>query len=201
MTDNRQYEHDLRALLRATDWFMQALCVVRECNPPDWLVGGGVIRTLVWDWLHDDSTPTPLNDIDVAYFDPTNLQSNRDLEIERTLYHLMPKMPWQARNQAAVHLWYERKFGFPVESLASSEDGVGTWPETATSVAVRLLDDDEFLIVAPCGLNDLFELVCRRNPRRVTEQIFEQRLADKQIVKKWPKVRVVHDHPKEGSSC
>ncbi|WP_067953299.1 nucleotidyltransferase family protein [Ferroacidibacillus organovorans] len=162
---------------------------------------GGVIRTLVWDWLHDDSTPTPLNDIDVAYFDPTDLQPDRDLEIERVLYHLLPKMPWQARNQAAVHLWYERKFGFPVEPLSSSADGIGTWTETATNIAVRLLDNDELLMVAPCGMNDLFEMVCRRNPRRVTEQIFEQRLADKQIVKKWPKVRVIHDYPREGSSC
>jgi len=199
VTNQRQYEHDLRELLRATDWFMQVLHVLRECNLLDWLVGGGVIRTLVWDWLHDDSMPTRQNDIDVVYFDPTDLQP--DLEIERTLYHLIPNMPWQAKNQAAVHLWYERRFGFPVEPLSSTADGVGTWPETATSVAVRLLDDDELLIVAPCGLNDLFELVCRRNPRRVTQQIFEQRLADKQIVKKWPKVRVVHDHPREGSSC
>ncbi|RIV29252.1 hypothetical protein D2Q93_01405 [Alicyclobacillaceae bacterium I2511] len=92
-----------------------------------------------------------MNDIDVAYFDSTDLRPERDLEIERTLYHLMLNMPWQAKNQAAVHLWYERKFGFPVEPLSSSSDGVGTWPETATSVAVRLLADDQLLIVAPCG--------------------------------------------------
>lgn len=199
MTLCSQHEHDLRALLRETDWFMQALRVVRECNPPDWLVGGGVIRTLVWDWLHDRSTSTPSNDIDVVYFDSTDLRPDREMEMERRLFDLMPTMPWQVKNQAAVHLWYERKFGFPVERLVSSADGVATWPETATSVAVHLLDDDELPIVAPCGLSDLFELVCRRNPRRVTEQIFEQRVTDKQIEKKWPKVRVMHDNPARES--
>lgn len=46
MTEHRQHECELRLLLRATPWFMQGLRVVRECNPPDCLVGGGVIRTL-----------------------------------------------------------------------------------------------------------------------------------------------------------
>ena len=31
---------------------------VRGCNPPDWLVGAGVIRNLVWDHLHQYQTPT-----------------------------------------------------------------------------------------------------------------------------------------------
>jgi hypothetical protein len=35
-------------------------------------------------------------------------------------------------------------------------------------VAVRLLDGDELRVVAPCGPEDLFALVCRRNPRRVS---------------------------------
>ncbi|MHB1956632.1 MAG: nucleotidyltransferase family protein, partial [Sulfobacillus sp.] len=102
MNVHGEYEHHLWRLLQSTGWFMQALRVLRTCNPPDWLVGGGVIRTLVWDWLHDYSKPTPLNDVDLAFFDPTDLRSERDLEIERDLYHLMPDIPWQAKNQAAV---------------------------------------------------------------------------------------------------
>jgi hypothetical protein len=44
---------------------------------------------------------------------------------------------------------------------------VSTWPETATSIAVRLLANDELHVVAPCGLADLFGMVLRRNPRTV----------------------------------
>jgi hypothetical protein len=39
-----------------------------------------------------------------------------------------------------VHRWYGRVFGAEVPPLTSTADGVGTWPETATAVAVRLLD-------------------------------------------------------------
>jgi uncharacterized protein len=105
----------------------------------------------------------------------------------------LPHVPWEATNQAAVHLWYEDVFGFSVPALHSSEEAVGTWPETATSVAVRLLSTDEISIVAPCGLTDLFNMVVRRNPRRVTREQFVQRLHSKQILRKWPRVQVLYD--------
>jgi uncharacterized protein len=45
--------------------------------------------------------------------------------------------------------------------------------------------------VAPCGLDDLFGLVCRRNPRRVTVAHYHQRLRDKRVAERWPKVEIV----------
>ena len=60
-------------------------------------------------------------------------------------------MPWDVSNQA-VHLWYPRVFGIAVEPLASSAEAVATWPDTATCVALRLLDDGAFMTVAPFGL-------------------------------------------------
>ncbi|HEX9135117.1 MAG TPA: nucleotidyltransferase family protein [Ktedonobacteraceae bacterium] len=57
----------------------------------------------------------------------------------------------------------------------------------------RLLDTDEILIVAPCGLSDLFNMVLRRNPRRVTREMFAQRLHSKQILRNWPRVQVIYE--------
>ena len=82
-------------------------------------------------------------------------------------------------------------FGYAVEPLTSSEDAIGTWPETATCVGARLLADDTLSIAAPCGLADLVQMVLRRNPRRVTVELFHQRLRDKRIREKWPRVQVV----------
>ncbi|QSO45651.1 nucleotidyltransferase family protein [Alicyclobacillus mengziensis] len=113
----KSYDCELRNLISSTEWFMEVLRTVRFCDPPDWLVGGGVIRTLVWDLVHAYSTPAALRDIDVAYFDRTDLRPERDREIQNALCDQMPDIPWQAKNQAAVHLWYEQKFGFPVEPL------------------------------------------------------------------------------------
>lgn len=188
------YRQELSRLIRSTPWLMSILETVRECNPPDWLVGAGVIRNLVWDHLHQYQTPTPLADIDVIFFDPQDVRPERDRMAQQQLAQRLPHVPWEATNQAAVHLWYEEVFGFSVPALHTSEEAVGTWPETATSVAVRLLATDEIYIVAPCGLSDLFKMVLRRNPSRVTRELFVQRLHSKEILRKWPQVQVIYGH-------
>jgi hypothetical protein len=45
------------------------------------------------------------------------------------LNQLFPDTDWDVKNQAAVHLWYERRFGYAVPPLHSVEDAVATWPE------------------------------------------------------------------------
>jgi uncharacterized protein len=191
--DEQIYRQELTRLILTTPWFMSVLETVRACNPPDWLVGAGIIRNLVWDHLHQYQTPTPLADIDVIFFDPLDLRPERDHIVQRQLAQRLPRVTWEATNQAAVHLWYEEVFGFSVPTLHSSEEAVGTWPETATSVAVRLLSTDQIHIVAPFGLSELFNMVLRRNPSRVTREQFVQRLHSKQILRKWPRVQVIYD--------
>jgi hypothetical protein len=192
LTENL-YEEQLRELVRGSVWFMQILRAVRYCDPPNWLVGGGVIRNLVWNRAHGYADATYVKDVDVVFFDAEDLNPERERAFEQGLLARCPDVPWDAKNQAAVHLWYEEKFGYAVPPLSSSEEGVGANPETATSVGVRLLADDELYIVAPLGLDNLFELVLRRNPRRVTPEIFRKRLVDKGIREKWPKVRIVDE--------
>jgi hypothetical protein len=182
----------LAALVRSSDWLMAALRAVRDVDPPDWLVGGGVLRDLVWDRLHGRAEPGRPRDVDLAFFDPLRLDPGRDAEVERALLARLAGVPWDAKNQAAVHRWYGRVFGAgEVAPLGSAADGVGTWPETATAVAVRLLDGDKLQVVAPCGLEDLFGLVCRRNPRRVSVAHYRRRVRDKRIADRWPGVRIV----------
>ena len=85
-------EAELRRIISSSSWFTEILEAVRDCDPPGWLVGGGVIRNLLWNRLHD-----------------------------------------------------------------------------------------------------LFGLLLRRNPGRVTPEIFRRRVVEKRIVERWPKVRVIHD--------
>ena len=112
--------------------------------------------------------PASVADVDVAFFDPDDLSPERDPRLAQ-LTRQAPDLPWEATNQAAVHTWYAAYFGGgEVEPLSSTADGVATWPETATSVAVRLDDVDRLEICAPYGLDDLLGLVWRPNWRRVS---------------------------------
>jgi hypothetical protein len=192
------YEQQLRYILGTNAWFMALLRTVRTCNLPDWFVGAGVIRNITWDYLHSYTEPTPVADVDVAFFDPADLTPERDKLAQQQLQARQPEIPWEATNQAAVHLWYETVFGCAVSPLTSTLDAIGTWPETVTCIGVRLLPDDTLLVAAPYGLADLFNLVLRWNPRRVSLEQFQKRVREKKILEKWPKVRLVHESEEKG---
>jgi len=186
-----KYEQELKSILSENEWFMTVLRAVRECHLSDWFVGAGVIRSLVWDHLHGYSSRTSLKDVDVVYFSLTNLSQEWDKCIVELLSAKLPNVPWEVTNQAAVHHWFEEYFGYSVLPLRSCEEAISTWPETATSVGVRLLSNDEFYICAPFGLEDLFNMTIRRNPKRVTLELFRERVKEKRILQKWPKVKII----------
>jgi uncharacterized protein len=102
-----------------------------------------------------------------------------------------PTSPGTPRTRPPSTPGYARLFGAQVPPLRSAADGVATWPETATAVAVHLHPDDRLEIVAPCGLEDLFGLVCRRNPCRVTVDHYRRRIRDKRIAERWPRVEII----------
>jgi hypothetical protein len=190
---------------------MRALRAAREVDPPDWLITAGAIRTAVWDHLHGfapgDSPPATaaspppdspparppasLADVDLAFFDAADLSPTRDAAVEAALRAVAPDLPWEAKNQAGVHLWYPRRFGLAVEPFSCSADAVATFPETAVCIGLHLDAADRLTVVAPYGLDDLLGLVHRHNPRRVPAELYEQRLAEKRIAERWPRVTVL----------
>jgi uncharacterized protein len=190
----------LRRIVHYSPWLVRVLSVVRDSGLPDAWVGAGVVRDVVWSELYGPGfDPADVHDIDVGFFDPDDLSRQRDTAATALLERMWtrepepwPAVPWQARNQAAVHTWYDAKFGgAPIEPLRSIADAVATWPETATAVAVRLDHHDEVEVCAPLGLADLLDGVWRRNPRRVSVEVSQARLRRHRPEERWPGVRVV----------
>lgn len=181
----------LATIARESTWFWPALVAARSLNLPSWCIGAGAVRNLVWDALLRFDTPSALADVDVAYFDGSDLSSECDERIQRRLSAIDPLIPWEVTNQAGVHTWFEATFGYAVAPLGSLEDAVASWPEFATSVGVTLRDDDSIEVIAPYGLDDLFAMVVRRNPARVSVDTYRRRTDQKQYEKRWPGVTVV----------
>jgi hypothetical protein len=188
-----ELEERLAGLLRSSPLLMRALHAARAVNPPDWLIGAGVIRDRVWDHLHGREHPPRAKDVDLAFFDASCLAAEGERGVQSAVTAHAPDICWEVTNQAAAHLWYPEVFGIEVEPLRSCADAVGTWPETATAVGVRLLADERIQVIAPCGLEDLFGLICRRNPRRVSREQYRRRIASKGIAGRWPRVRILEE--------
>jgi uncharacterized protein len=103
----------LERLVRGEPWLLGVLAAARACGAQDCWVGGGVLRDLVWDQLHGRFDPARVRDVDVAFYDPDNLTPQTDQVVEAALRRLAPEVPWEAKNQASVHLWYQPAVRLP----------------------------------------------------------------------------------------
>lgn len=171
---------------------MAALRAARDLGLPDWAIGGGFLRNRLWDRLVGRDAPiSPTSDIDLLFFDPSDLSNAREARLEAALSDLLPGALWEVRNQARMHLHnLQAPYG-------STEAAIAQWTETATAIAVRLEADERLKFLAPHGLDDLFDLICRPTPNgRGLPSIYRRRIANKGWRQRWPELRVVDTPPR-----
>lgn len=176
-----QLQAHTEALLRADPLRMACLWAARELALPDWALGAGFVRNLIWDHLHNKAEPTPLNDIDLIYLDPGDPEGVDEREHEAWLAVRVPGQHWEVRNQARMHVRQQ------VPPFASSLEALSHWVEVPTCIGVRLLANDEFQWLAPHGFGHNWSLQVSANPRcRQESRIFIDRIRDKQWQRIWP---------------
>lgn len=173
----------LLALLHRYPQRARLIKLVSRLNLPDGWVAAGLIRNLVWDHLHNQPL-SPLNDIDVIYFDADDTQGVRALAAETWLHQQAPDHNWQVRNQALMHA---RHGHAPYRDCG---EAMGFWPECETAVAVRwLATTAQWQVLAPFGLHSLLAGRLTANPLRPAE-LFQQRLQHKGWLQRWPRLRL-----------
>jgi hypothetical protein len=162
---------------------MKQLRAVRTLALPDWCIAAGFVRNRVWDHLHGIAPPRQPADIDVLYYEPSDLAKETEQAFEARLAGLLPA-PWQVRNQARMHVWKN------LPQHASTSDSMTYWLETVTAVGVRLEGDDSLTVIAPLGTDDLLGLCCRPTSfGRTRRDEYEARITSKRWRELWPKVR------------
>lgn len=68
--------------------------------------------------------------------------------------------------QSCVHLWFKERFGEDYDPLPNTDAAPARFVAPAFAVGVRLEADDTISVVAPFGLQDVFDMVIRPNPDR-----------------------------------
>jgi hypothetical protein len=163
---------------------MEIIRALEGFGLPDSWVAAGFVRNAVWDHLHGYRMLTPLNDIDVCYFDPADTSSDTELETAHQLSRLFPGERFSIKNQARMHIRNKH------DPYTSTADAVSRWTETCTSVGVAW--DENLQILAPHGLTDLLQLVVRpTSPDFHTRTLVAKRIADKGWLHRWPKLRIL----------
>lgn len=182
-------EAELLEIIQCDEWMMHILKTVEKVRLNDCWVCAGFIRNKVWDFLHGYTDRTPLDDIDIIYFDKTNLSEKQEKYIEDNLFLSDPDIPWSVKNQARMHEINNFK------PYKSSYDSIAHFPEIPTAVGVRI-HKGKLEIIAPYGLESLFSKSVVPTPffkeSTVLHQIYIKRINTKKWSVLWPQLKI-HD--------
>lgn len=183
MLKEQTYYIQLVTLIRQDNYRMDILKTIRKIKTNELWIGGGFVRSLVWDYLHNYTHRTELGDIDVFYFDNKSFK-NQERIIRKKLSKYLPNVNWSVKNQARMHLHdNSRKYN-------DLEDALTFLTETASSIAVRLDNKNDLQFIIPFSLEDVFKLVvrptenCKMNT--ITYKKYCERIATKNWKTTWP---------------
>ena len=181
-------EDDIITLIQEDEWMMEILRTTRSLHLPDWWICAGFVRSKIWDVLHGFSGRTPVPDVDVIYYEEAELNELEEKKLEEELKSLLPAIPWSVKNEARMHLRNN------IEPYSSSVDAISKFPETATALGVKIDEEDNVILTAPCGISDVVNLKVKPTPYFLENKglapIYNERIQKKNWEARWFKVRV-----------
>ena len=190
-TTAAELESRLIDIVRANADLMHVLRVMRDLDLPDWRLFSGAVYQSVWNERTGRSPGYGVKDYDIGYFDPDTSWDAEDEVIKRVAAAFTPELRdiVEVRNQAREHLWFEGKFGELYEPLTCTDDAPARFVAPAFALGVRLEKDDAISIVAPFGLQDVFDMVIRPNPTRGLARGWQRVIANARG--RWPEITVI----------
>ena len=154
--------------------------------PQGHLAAGCLFQTW-WNLRSGCPAAEDIRDHDVFYWDADISWAAEDDAIRRAAaLGADLGLALEVRNQARVHLWYERRFGAPCPPLLSARDGIDRFLVAGTAVGIAV---DTGEVYAPFGLHDLAAGLLRINPRHPSPALFRAKAEDYRS--RWPWLRVL----------
>lgn len=182
-------EEDIVKVVKQDKWMMTILTAARSLDLPDWWVCAGFVRAKVWDTLHGFSNRTHLQDVDVVYYNKSDLSEETEKELESKLKSLLPKVPWSVKNEARMHLIND------LSPYISSVDAISKFPETATALGLKLDDKNNIILTAPWGIEDLLALKIKPTPLFAEDSklfgVYLERIEKKNWKLLWPGIEEI----------
>ena len=180
-------------IVRADADLMHVMTTVRGLGISDWRVFSGAVYQSVWNAVTGRPVGYGRKDFDLGYFDPDTSWDAEDVVIKRVAaaFEEPFRTDVEVRNQARVHLWFMDRFGEDYDALPDTDAALARFVAPAFAVGVRLEDDDTISVVAPFGLQDMFDMVIRPNPNRPLAKGWDKAVASARG--RWPELQVVDD--------
>jgi uncharacterized protein len=181
----------LERIVRADPDLMALLERLRALGLPQWRLVAGCLYQTVWNALTGHPRGTGIKDYDVTYYDARDLSWEAEDAVIRQVAAATCGCagPVEVRNQARVHLWFEQRFGCAYPPLASADEALNYYASIVHAVGVHLEADGTLNVVAPFGLDDMFDMVVRPNRALANRSSHNAKAARAKAI--WPEVTVV----------
>ena len=144
----------------------------------DYYIGAGCLAQTIWNYLSGFPLNHGIQDVDFVYYNNKDMSFNEEDKVVNKVHKLYKNIPIKidVKNQARVHLWYEKHFGYTIKPYPSLEAAINTWPTTPTALGARRDSNGKWIVYAPFGLNDLFGKIVRANKAQITKEIYEKKV-------------------------
>jgi len=178
-----------RQVLRGNDVLVEVLDRAAALDLPGWYLTAGCVFQTVWNAVTGRAPTNGIADYDLFYFDATDLSWAAEDAVIRSAAFAGVAAEVQVRNEARVHLWYERRFGVPCPPYTSTEAAIDSFASTTCCLGVRLESGGRWRVYAPHGLSDVFNLVVRPNPVLAPRAVYEAKTS--RWLCEWPELTVL----------
>ena len=168
-----------------------ALERARKLDLPDWWIVSGVLYNSVWNHLTGRPSGHGIKDVDLFYYDADDLSYDGEdtvIVAGMEVFDGLP-LPVEIRNEARVHLWYEKKFGRTCPPYRDCRHAIDHFATKAHAVGVKLLADDSLELYAPHGLDGIFSFRLVPNHALDNRATHEEKGA--RAKRNWPEITVV----------
>ncbi|HET6504757.1 MAG TPA: nucleotidyltransferase family protein [Amycolatopsis sp.] len=188
----------LKAVLSRNEVLLEVLDRTAKMALPGWYVTSGCLIQTVWNVVTGREPAGGIKDYDVFYFDDRDLSWEAEDAVIKAGSAVFGEVPAEVeiRNEARVHLWYERRFGVACSPFGSAEAAIDAFVATTCCLGVRWEPDGRWRVYAPHGLSDVFNLVVRPNPVLASEAVYTAKTA--RWRSRWPELTVL-DWPSGAS--
>lgn len=155
---------------------------------PEWWLTAGAVFQNIWNAEEGKPAGHGIKDYDVFYFDSRDLTWNAEDRVIQEAAALFSDLDARVelRNEARVHLWYEKKFGTPAPPFTSATDAIDAFASTTCCVGMTSLANGDIRVYAPHGLRDVFDRVMRPNVRLAPKEVYETKV--RQYQERWPSI-------------
>lgn len=160
---SKQNEVFINILKKNTN-LMKVLEFIDNLNLPNYYIAAGSVFQTIWNYYDNIDLNNNIKDIDVIYYDNTDLEVDKDINLYHKIkeYCIKEQLNYDidVSNEARMHIWKKEHENVNINQYKNSEDAMNHWIATTHAIGITKINN-KIQVYAPFGLSDIFSKTVR----------------------------------------